>query len=96
MALKKTIRTCKKGHHYSKSTDCPTCPICEEEKKPKIGPFSKLPAPALRALQNNGITTLKQLAKLTEQDILKFHGIGKASLPILNAELKKADLSFKK
>mgnify|MGYP007014263950 CR=1 FL=1 len=25
-------RTCKKGHRYTKTSDCPTCPICEAEK----------------------------------------------------------------
>lgn len=24
----KTFRTCKNGHNYNKSSDCPTCPIC--------------------------------------------------------------------
>lgn len=27
---KKSIRTCKNGHKYCKSSDCPTCPICEQ------------------------------------------------------------------
>jgi phosphoserine aminotransferase len=35
MASQGTLRTCKKGHSYSKSTDCPTCPVCEREKSPK-------------------------------------------------------------
>lgn len=55
---KGTLRTCKNGHNYYKSSDCPTCPVCEKEKKPKDGFLSLLSAPARRALENNGITTL--------------------------------------
>lgn len=95
MALKKTLRICTKGHRYEKSSDCPTCPICEKEKKPKNGPFSSLSAPAIRALQNNGINNLKQLSKYTEEEILQLHGIGKSSLPKLITQLAKVGLSFK-
>ena len=91
----KTLRTCPKGHRYYKSSDCPTCPICEEEKKPKDGFLSLLAAPARRALENNGITTLKQLSKFSEEEILKFHGMGKSSLPKLREALSENNLSFK-
>lgn len=91
----KFLRTCSKGHQYYKSTDCPTCPICEEAKRPKEGFLSLLSAPARRALENAGIKTLKQLSKYTEQDILKLHGIGKTAIPILKEELKNAGLRFK-
>jgi len=67
--LKKTLRVCKKGHRYYKSTDCPTCPICESERKPKDGFLLLLSAPARRALENKGITSLQQLSKFTEDDI---------------------------
>jgi len=33
----KTLRTCKNGHQYYKSSDCPACPTCEEAKRPKNG-----------------------------------------------------------
>jgi DNA-directed RNA polymerase alpha subunit len=56
----------------------------------------KLSAPALRALDNAGIKTLKQLSKYTESDILKLHGIGKSSIPNLRKALKEKGLSFKK
>lgn len=91
----KTLRTCSKGHRYFKTSDCPTCPICEEERKPKDGFLSLLSAPARRALENNGITTLKQLSKFSEEEILKFHGLGKASLPKLREALAEKNLSFK-
>ncbi len=93
--LKKTLRICKKGHHYYKSSDCPTCPICETERKPKDGFLPLLSAPARRALENKGITTLEQLSKFTEGDILKLHGMGKASLPKMRKLLSAKDLSFK-
>ena len=94
-ALKKTLHVCKKGHRYYKSSDCPTCPICETERKPKDGFLSLLSAPARRALENKGITTLRQLSKFTEDDILKLHGMGNASLPKLRKVLSEKGLSFK-
>jgi DNA-directed RNA polymerase alpha subunit len=93
--LKKTLRVCKKGHRYYKSSDCPTCPICETERKPNDGFLSLLSAPARRALQNKGITTLQQLSNFTEYDILKLHGMGKGSLPKLRKLLSEKGLSFK-
>src|SRR3954453_24228501 len=39
---KKTLRTCPRGHKYYKSSDCPTCPICEEANKPSEGFLSLL------------------------------------------------------
>jgi len=93
--LKKTLRICKKGHRYYKSSDCPTCPICETERKPTDGFLALLSAPARRALENKGITTLEQLSKFTEGDILKLHGMGKASLPKMRKLLSAKDLSFK-
>ncbi len=96
VALKKELRTCPKGHKYYKSTDCPTCPICEEERKPKEGFLSLLGAPARRALENAGIKTLKQLSKFSEKEILQFHGMGPSTLPKLKAALKEERLAFAK
>jgi predicted RecB family nuclease len=92
---KNTLRTCKNGHQYYKSSDCPTCPVCEEAKRPKDGFLSLLAAPARRALENASITTLKQLSEYSERDILKLHGIGKTALPVLKRELEKVGLTFK-
>ena len=93
---KKTLRTCSKGHNYYKSSDCPTCPICEQERRPDNGFLSLLSAPARRALENNGITSLQQLSTLSEKEILQFHGLGPASLPKLRTALKEIGLSFRK
>jgi len=93
---KETLRTCEKGHKYYKSSDCPTCPICEEERKPKEGFLSAIGAPARRALERENITTLEVLAKWTEKEILTLHGMGPSTIPKLKAALKEEGLSFKK
>ena len=87
---------CPNGHRFFKSSDCPTCPVCEAAKKPGEGFLSAFSAPARRALENSGITNAKQLSKFTEKEVLAFHGMGPASLPILRAALKSEGLSFKK
>ncbi|MBM7565547.1 RNA polymerase alpha subunit C-terminal domain-containing protein [Paenibacillus sacheonensis] len=94
-AVKKTLRTCNKGHQYYKSTDCPTCPVCENELKPESGFLAVLSAPARRALENRGITTVQQLSACSEAEILKFHGMGPGSLPKLRAALEANGLSFR-
>jgi len=91
----KTLRICKNGHRYYKSSDCPTCPQCEEAKKKKDGFLSLLAAPAQRALINRGITTLDQLTLFREDEILQFHGMGQTALSKLNKVLKEKRLSFK-
>jgi len=94
MAEPKNIKICSEGHKYYKSSDCPTCPICEQERKPKDGFLSLIPAPARRALENKGIFTLDELAQFTEKEILKLHGMGPGSMPKLRKALEDAGLSF--
>ncbi|TQR19648.1 RNA polymerase alpha subunit C-terminal domain-containing protein [Psychrobacillus vulpis] len=91
----KNLRTCNNGHKYYKSSDCPTCPTCEQERRPVDGFLSLLSAPARRALEKNGITSLKNLSKYSEKEILQFHGMGPASLPKLRSALKENGLSFR-
>lgn len=93
---KGTLRTCEQGHSYYKKSDCPTCPTCEAERKPTEGFLALLSAPARRALENEGITTLLQLAEYTEKEILKLHGIGPSAMPKLRNALEEEGLSFKK
>jgi hypothetical protein len=96
MSSAKSLRTCPKGHKYHKSSDCPTCPICEAAKVKAAGGFlAELSAPAYRALKGAGFATLKKLAKVSEAELLKLHGMGPASLPILRAALKAAGLAFR-
>ncbi|MET3506936.1 RNA polymerase alpha subunit C-terminal domain-containing protein [Halalkalibacter oceani] len=95
MASVKTLRICDQGHRYYKSSDCPTCPTCEQERKPTSGFLAVLSAPARRALEHAGITTLTELASYLEKEILQLHGIGPSSLPKLRAALEEEGLSFK-
>jgi predicted RecB family nuclease len=95
METKKRLKTCKNGHQFYKSSDCPTCPVCEEERKPKDNFLSSLGAPARRALEREGIKTLEQLAKYSEKEILSLHGMGKSTLPKLQKLLTDNDLTFK-
>ena len=92
---KRTLRTCPQGHPYYKSSDCPTCPICEAERKPQSGFLALLSAPARRALENKGITTLTELATYSEKELLQLHGFGQSSLPKLRAALAVEKLAFK-
>lgn len=90
----KTLRTCSKGHRYYKSSDCPTCPVCEAERAPEEGFLSEISAPARRALEHEGITTLTKLSEYTEREILQLHGMGPSSIPKLERALKAANLAF--
>lgn len=56
--------------------------------------LSLLSAPARRALENNGITTLEQLSKYSKKEVLKFHGMGKSSIPKLEKLLSDRNMSF--
>jgi predicted RecB family nuclease len=93
---KQNLRTCRQGHQYYKSSDCPTCPICEQERKPENGFLSLLVAPARRALEREGITTIEQLAKYSEDGILELHGMGPSTMPKLRSALKAKGLTFRK
>ncbi|HZH61804.1 MAG TPA: RNA polymerase alpha subunit C-terminal domain-containing protein [Metabacillus sp.] len=86
---------CENGHHFYKSSDCPTCPICEKERKPTIGFLSKLSAPARRALENIGVITVEELAKYSEKEILSLHGIGPYSIPKIRSVLQDKGLALK-
>lgn len=91
----KNLKICKFGHKFYKSSDCPCCPTCEAERKPESGFLSVLSAPARRALEHNGVTSLQKLSTYSEKEILKFHGMGPASLPKLRLALKEEGLSFR-
>jgi predicted RecB family nuclease len=93
---KKNLRTCPNGHRYYKTSDCPTCPVCEQERRPRDGFLSVVGAPARRALEREGIKSLKQLSNYSEPELLKLHGFGPSSIPKLRAELKAGGFSFRK
>lgn len=88
-----TPRTCPHGHTYYKSSDCPVCPICESVKETE-GFLGELAAPARRALEGKGITSLPQLSTYTEEDILALHGMGKSAISKLKEVLTTQGLSF--
>jgi hypothetical protein len=91
-----TARTCRNGHQYYKSSDCPVCPVCEKECAPENGFLSLLSAPARRAMENEGISSLTQLSKYRQSEILALHGIGKTTIPLLEKALADKGLSFRK
>lgn len=96
MATQKgTPRTCPNGHRYYKSSDCPVCPVCEQGRAPVAGFMRVLSAPARRALEGKGISTLMQLAKYSEKEILALHGVGPGAIPKMKAELEKEGLGFR-
>ena len=93
--ITKNKRTCKKGHHYYKTSGCPVCPVCEAERKPETDLLSLLSAPARRALESKNIKTALDLSNYSQSEILNLHGIGPSSIPKLIAELQKNGLNFK-
>lgn len=60
-----------------------------------LSDFPKIGAPAQRALESVGITTLKQLTNVTEAELLMLHGMGQKAVRILREELKSKRLSFR-
>ncbi len=95
MTSKKTQRKCAEGHSYYKSSDCPTCPICETNRKPKEGFLSTLSAPARRALELHKIQTIEELAHYSKTDILQWHGIGPSTIPKLEKAMAEMGVQFK-
>lgn len=55
---------------------------------PKIG------APATRALNNAGYTTLGQLADVPRAELAKLHGMGPNALRIIEEELRRHGLQL--
>ena len=64
------------------------------QRKPKYGFLAELAAPARRALEGAGLTTLARLAKKTEAQVSELHGMGPNALAKLRAALEKDGLSF--
>lgn len=93
---KKTLKVCTKGHKYYKSTDCPTCPVCENERRPQSGFLSTLSAPARRALEQKGVQTVVQLSALSEKEIMALHGIGQGAIQRLKEAMQQQGLVFRR
>ncbi len=92
----KTLRTCKKGHKYYKSSDCRTCPVCEALCQPRDGFLSLLSAPARRALKAVGVTSPEQVSAFSERELLALHGLGPSVISKLKAALTAKQLTLKK
>lgn len=60
-----------------------------------IHALPKTSAPAQRALQSAGITSLEQLTKVTEAELLQLHGMGQKAIGILHDVLKANGLTFR-
>lgn len=96
MNSRKKIITCESGHKFYKSSDCLSCPICEKNKEATGNFLDLLSAPARRALENEGILTLDKLSTYTEKEVLRLHGLGKSTIPVLQKLLKQNRKSFKR
>lgn len=92
----KRRRVCPHGHEFFKSSDCRICPRCETARRPSQGFLAEISAPARRALESAGLTTLAKLARKSEAEVLELHGMGPGSIPLLRAALKNAGLAFEK
>jgi hypothetical protein len=55
----------------------------------------KLASPARRALKSAGITSLRQLTEVTEEELLQLHGMGPNALGVLREALQAKGLSFR-
>ena len=89
-------KLCPKGHVFYKTPACSSCPRCEAARKPEVGFLAGLAAPARRALEGAGLTTLVKLAKKSEAQVHELHGMGPNAMAKLRASLKKAGLGFAK
>jgi len=76
-------KTCRNGNPFFKTSACPVCPHCEKEHKDQEDFLNSFPAPARRALENHGITTLEKLATTPESVLLSYHGFGPSSIKIV-------------
>ncbi len=71
------------------------CPICEQNRKPEQDFLATVSAPARRALEREGLTTLIKLSRQTEAEILQLHGVGPSAIPKLRKALEGAGLKLK-
>ena len=54
----------------------------------------RMPAPATRALQNAGLTTLRQVADVAREELAQLHGIGPKALRIIDDALAEHGLEL--
>ena len=88
-------KVCPKGHVFYKTPGCSSCPRCEAGRRPTQGFLAELAAPARRALEGAGLTTLAKLARRSEAQLMQLHGMGPNAITKLRASLQKAGFNFK-
>jgi len=66
------------------------------QRKSRDGFLAELAAPARRALEGAGLTTLAKLAKRSDAQVRDLHGMGPNAIAKLRVLLKKDGLSFRK
>ena len=93
---KENLRVCKQGHRITKAVIAQPARFANKHANRDSGFLALLAAPARRALENAGISTLKQLSSQSETEILMLHGMGPGSMPNLRKALAAEGLSFRK
>lgn len=58
-------------------------------------PMDKLAAPAQRALNNAGYSTLEQFSNVSEKKLSTLHGIGPKAIDVLNTALQEHGMAFR-
>ncbi|MET7880050.1 helix-hairpin-helix domain-containing protein [Micromonospora profundi] len=61
---------------------------------PALDTLPKIGAPATRALNNAGYSTLRDLAGVPRADLAKLHGMGPKALGIIQSALEQHNLSL--
>jgi hypothetical protein len=89
-------KVCAAGHVFYKTPNCNSCPKCEALRRPVEGFMAQLAAPARRALEGAGLTTLARLLRTSEAQLLELHGMGPNAVRVLRAELAKGGMPWPK
>jgi hypothetical protein len=95
--LKAAYRVCSRGHRYLKTPSTSACTVCwpgQAAKKRASDLPTELAAPARRALDAASITSLAQLARGSESEVLELHGMGPSAIRIIRSAMKARGLSF--
>ena len=88
-------KICRQGHVFYTTPGCNSCPKCEAAKRPAEGFMAELAAPARRALEGAGLTTLSKLSRKSEAQLHALHGMGPNAIGRLRAALDKEGLAFR-
>ena len=60
-----------------------------------LSPLPAIGAPATRALENEGVHHLEELAGWSESEVLALHGMGPKAVGILRERLAQVGLAFR-